>query len=263
MEGYVAFLDIIGFSELIKESTFDQKFEKYSRILRKTTQTNNRDLQHITFSDSVIINTKEGDEQNLLNLIWAIAEINFRLLTELDIPICGSVSKGPFSRYEDRKNGNVIIAGAPIIDAYRYEQRQDWIGVMLSPTVLRDNPNLFIYGQLKPPSDESEVKEIRSYFPWPLLIQRFHAIPFKKLNDFDDQYYNGFVIVPQRYGCQEPAELIKDLDDYKNRLDPLMAFASEPDQQNKYRETARWIEEVKNYWSDVSNRRVWLESHES
>jgi hypothetical protein len=241
----------------MKGNTFNQKFEEYSRILRKATQRNNRDIQHITFSDSVIINTKEANERNLLDLIWAIAEINYRLLTELDIPICGSVSKGPFSRYEDKKNGNVIIAGAPIIDAYQYEQRQNWIGVMLSPTVLRDNPNLFQYGSFNPPRDDNEAKEIKSCFPWPLLIRRYRSIPFKKLNDFDDQNYDGFVIVPQNSGCQEPAELIKDLDDYKNRLDPLMAFASEPDQQNKYRETARWIEEVKNYWGDVSNRRVW------
>ena len=121
---------------------------------------------------------------------------------------------------------------------------------------------LFKYGNLKPPNDENGVREIKSIFPWPLVIHRYRQIPFKKLNDFDEQNYDGFVIIPQHAGCQEPTELISDLDNYMSRLDSLMAFASEPNQQDKYKKTTSWIHTIKNFWNDVINRRVWKDNQE-
>lgn len=258
--GYIAFLDILGFSQLVMKDSFSMDFERYSNILNEAVRADNRDLQYVTFSDSIIINTKYEGEEHLQHLVQAIAEITFHLLTELGLPICGSISRGRFWRYKDDQSASVIIAGSPIIDAYQFEQKQDWIGVILSPEVIKVNPALLEYCQLKPPNEIEGAKEIQRHFPWPLLIQRYRKIPFQRRNEFDDQTFDGIVVVPQHHTCQEPMELIVDLDKYKAKLDQMLLFASEPSEQSKYGETSLWISEAKQNWKNIIEGRVWQDS---
>ncbi|MDD4876265.1 MAG: hypothetical protein PHQ86_03935 [Dehalococcoidales bacterium] len=170
IEGYVAFFDMLGFSELVREGSFSENFNKYSEILSNAVEINKDGLQYVTFSDSVVINTKNKGKEQLQYLIRAVADISFRFLTELDIPICGSISIGQFDRHE-HKDGNVIIAGRTIIDAYQYEQKQDWVGVMLSPKVVRDKPDLRKCCQLPKLNSREDGEKLRKCLPvWPFIL---------------------------------------------------------------------------------------------
>ena len=102
MLGFVAFLDLLGFSELIQREDFSDKFERYVDIIEKTLDTDTTGFQYIIFSDSLIINTKNNDKEQLLKLSTSISHISYRLLTELDLPICGCISVGRFDRFQKK-----------------------------------------------------------------------------------------------------------------------------------------------------------------
>lgn len=250
--GHVAFLDILGFSELVNNQSFSDKFAQYSKILSTAVHAIGRNLHYITFSDSVLINTSERSEESLLHLIQAVSEISFNFLTELKLPTCGSISSGEFWR-QKTENGDVMLAGPPIIDAYRLEQQQDWVGVMLSPRVVESIPNLIKYSHLTEPcGSKAKAKDLQSRFPWPLLIYRYQSIPFHQPNGLKNQNYEGFVIVPQNHTDAKPEVLISALEKYGGKLDELMTFAPGPNPQKKYRETQKCIAEIKNKWTRIN-----------
>ncbi len=262
INGYVAYLDILGFSELVQRESFSKEFDQYSEILSNAVRTNNRGLQYVTFSDSVVINTREDGEEHLQHLIQAISEITFNFLIQLGVPICGCVSRGQFWRHKSR-HGDTMLAGQPIIDAYRFEQEQDWVGVMLSPQVLKFAPALHDYSRLKPLRNNKDGRELEKRFPWPLLIHRYPMVPFRKPNDFTDRTYDGFVIVPQRSGCADPTDLVKDLDLCNHKLDDLMTFAPEPSAQRKYQATKNWIHRLKRDWHTITKLSYWSNRHQN
>ena len=140
IDGYVAFLDILGFTELVTRSSFDNDFARYSDIISAAAQLNGN-LNYVTFSDNVVINTGGKSPDDLRGILQTVAEIAYRLLVEMDVPVRGCISAGRFSRIVS-DNGDVMIAGAPIVDAVYYEKEQDWVGVILSPSVLKADPDV-------------------------------------------------------------------------------------------------------------------------
>ena len=254
---------MLGFSELVQEGSFSDNFKKYSEILSNAVEANKEDLQYVTFSDSVVINTKKDDGVQLQYLIQTVADISFHFLTELNIPICGSISIGEFDRHE-HKDGNVMIAGRPIIDAYQYERKQDWIGVMLSPKVIRNKPNLVECCRLPRLNSVEDGEKLRKCLPlWPFILQKYYDIPFRNQNNVFEEHsrYSGFVIVPQRYGWREPEEVIGDLGKYKEKLEELKLFAPEPSAQMKYQYALNWIGYVEGKLRDVIGTSFWRDSH--
>ena len=134
---------------------------------------------------------------------------------------------------------------------------------MLSPQVLKHHSSLLEHSRLKPPRNNKEGKELESRFPWPLLVHRYPMIPFRKPNDLTDRTYDGFAIVTQHGGCKEPAELIKDLHMYENKLDDLMVFAAEPSAQRKYQATKKWVRQVQLDWHKVIKVSYWSNRYDS
>src|SRR5262245_14073421 len=62
-------------------------------------------------------------------------------MLEKEIPLRGAIAHGSLTRTKT-KNGGVFVAGKPIVDAYRFETVQNWLGVMVAPSVLKKVPNL-------------------------------------------------------------------------------------------------------------------------
>jgi len=233
MKGYVAYLDIIGFSELVRKLEFLESFEQYSKIIENSINNASIKMKYILFSDNLVINTEKDDLEDLELLCKVLSEINFRLLTEMGLPICGCISVGDFSRAE--KNGNVIIVGTPIVDAVRYEEKQDWIGIMLSPSVIEKNPTLIEKTNLW----AKRLDEIKVHLPWPLFLQRYGEIPFQDGNVFD-----GYVIVPRHPGSNHFDLINVDLMLYREKLIELKLSAPDPHAQNKYDGTLDYIHSV-------------------
>ena len=74
IDGYVAFLDILGFSELVSRTTFEEDFDfsRYSEIIGKAVQTDSSSLQYAIFSDSIVVSTDSGSRKQLQQIVEAV-----------------------------------------------------------------------------------------------------------------------------------------------------------------------------------------------
>lgn len=115
-EKYVAFLDVMGFSNLVNNrgNNYDQLesyFTKITEILEKL-RDDKAEIQSLLISDSIILIAPK-DEQGFIQLLWAIRRIQSILLWK-KILLRGAVSYGEIY-YNDEKN---IIVGKGFIRAY-------------------------------------------------------------------------------------------------------------------------------------------------
>lgn len=142
----VAFLDILGFKELISSKPLDEVVEKYELMLGAT-QAMNKPFQYTKnvpslfpdhpeneqwckryiFSDSIILIANGDDEISFFKLIVYARKL-FITLISMKLPARGAISYGEL--YENPANNLVI--GKSLTDAYLLEQSQDWIGVAIS-----------------------------------------------------------------------------------------------------------------------------------
>lgn len=133
-EQYVAFLDVMGFSDLVNkrnvkrlESYFDRIQEVLSSI--RTTKTS---IQSFLISDSIIL-IAPGTKKDFENLIIAIRRIQSSLLWK-KILLRGAVSYGEVF-YENQRN---IIVGKGFIKAYLLEKEAVFPRVIIDPIIIKN-----------------------------------------------------------------------------------------------------------------------------
>ena len=143
VQSYVAFLDVLGFKELVygKKAEDKEKLEKYFHhieefiiYLKTTPIKSDLDIGYIVISDSIIITVKhcQSNDENikiLRHLCIAIAFLQ-SLLSVLDIWLRGGISSG--ETYFDEKNHQII--GKAYIEAYLLEEK-----LVSNPHVVLDN----------------------------------------------------------------------------------------------------------------------------
>lgn len=243
--GYVAFIDLLGFSELVKRIDFGESFDQYTEIIETNLESKDINLQYIIFSDSIIINTGDIVVEQLNFLIQSISQLSYQLLIEMNLPLCGSISVGEFSRKKDNK-GNVMIAGPPIVDAVHYEKQQDWIGCMLTPKVIKQNPELRTTTLISP---EVSPEEIYSYFKYSKYTQRYEKIPFR------DSTFDGYALLPQSKKEDNVGELLECLNFYDEKLDELKLYSPNFLIQRKYSNTQKFIRTIIERWEASTVKR--------
>jgi hypothetical protein len=219
--GYLAFLDVLGFSAIVGRGDYPAKVDQYMKTLHESiNKVYMEDLEHVTFSDSVVISTKTSDQAAIELLLLAVAEINYRLVVELGWAVRGCVSCGTFFR--TTKTDNVLVAGTPIVDAYHFENEQGWVGVMLSPRIMKEsNANI-----------ESLLNQ--------RLLEPYALIPFGKSDDYRGTY-DGYVVVPRATAANEPNEVFRGLGKYFEALQRLKLAAPDTRSQRKYKATMEWV----------------------
>jgi len=143
VQSYVAFLDVLGFKELVysKKVEDKKKLEKYFHHIKEFIAylkiipiKDSLDIGYIVISDSIIITVKhnESNENNieiLRHLCIAIGVLQ-SLLSVLDIWLRGGISSG--ETYFDRINNQII--GKAYIEAYLLEEK-----LVSNPHVVLDN----------------------------------------------------------------------------------------------------------------------------
>lgn len=143
VQSYVAFLDVLGFKELVysKKDVDKEKLEKYFHHIEKfinylktTPIKSDLDIGYIVISDSIIITVKHSvsKEDNIKILRHLCIAIGFlqSLLSVLDIWLRGGVSSG--ETYFDKANNQII--GKAYIEAYLLEEK-----LVSNPHVVLDN----------------------------------------------------------------------------------------------------------------------------
>jgi len=102
-------------------------------------------LNYVIFSDCIVIyesgHAGPGGKggQKLERLIRCCSQLSYALL-ELEQPFRGCIAAGNYCVRPDPKHKGVLVVGQPLLDAYKWEQRLQWIGIVMHPTVL-DQPS--------------------------------------------------------------------------------------------------------------------------
>ncbi|PHO06810.1 hypothetical protein BFT35_08990 [Thermoanaerobacterium thermosaccharolyticum] len=143
---YVAFLDILGFKNIINNfnghinelgNILNSKFRAaiYAGLTEKEVDINviEKNVQSIElspmidfyqFSDSIIIYTDNDDIDRLEKIIRSLNILMARSILE-GFPLRGALSKG------DMFIKPPIIIGEPFISAYKLEEQQEWAGIII------------------------------------------------------------------------------------------------------------------------------------
>lgn len=124
-----------------------------------------------------------------------------------------------------------MVAGPPILHAYEFEEKQDWVGIMLTPQLVEEVPQILRRGTLR-----SSLEGNQEATTGRRLFQEWD-IPFKN----QAAKYRGFALLPNpdtaasREGGQRCLEVAL------SSLDAMEHFAPDPGSQAKYREAKAFL----------------------
>lgn len=139
-KGYVAFLDVLGFKEMVfsndleKINIYVNTIERSIDYLKSIPAKQELEIGYIVISDSIIISvkhTKSNDDniERLRNLCIAIGFLQVSLATK-DIWLRGAITSGDVD-FDSKKNQ---VIGKAYIDAYLLEEK-----FVSNPQVILDN----------------------------------------------------------------------------------------------------------------------------
>jgi hypothetical protein len=224
-KGYVALMDVLGFSDALLNQGSEKFLQDYQAVLSDAVA-GSAGAEYVVFSDSIILTQPGTGFGDLLAISRACALLMFALLKR-NIPVRGAISYGEYVR-SSMQSANVFVAGNPIVDAYRYEQAQKWIGVMLTPTVVRKDGELLAKGGT-------------GQFSMPVSggIESCREIPIAE-GGAAPAAYEGYAVVP----CSLSTTNIVATDVRQWTLPCLKrmkASAPSPAEQAKYSRTVNWL----------------------
>lgn len=130
---YVAFLDVMGFKELVQGSSVD-KLENYFNIVDTSFEffsEHRKTLDKLAISDSIIIATGDSIE-NFTALLKSIRMLQARCATS-DIWLRGGIS---FGEVHFDQNTNTIV-GRGFVNAYLLESQAVFPRVIIDPAILK------------------------------------------------------------------------------------------------------------------------------
>jgi hypothetical protein len=193
---YFAFLDIMGFRELVKNNPHDELVSLYKRLVNfqvefyeKYHQEEQKHraeklgeyfeptgLRLVSISDSIMLWTKNSKENSLIELASAV-KLLMSISMSIGIPLRGAIVKGDIEILE--RENSLSIIGRGLVHAYETEGKQNWSGCTV------DN-GIFTY-----------LKSIQN-----IVLNRPGAHRFEKLDSlfveteipFKDKPRKGFVI---------------------------------------------------------------------
>lgn len=178
---FVAFLDILGFSDLVKENDTQYLLNLYKRgiievneILQKFWETDewrehvkNPKVRSLTVSDSIILYTEGNGLDSFLKIIVYVHSFINYLISE-GLPVRGAITFGDFVNISNRNNN--ILLGRSIVRAFELEKTQEWAGCVIDDICFER----FDYDYKL----SSPLKALLGDF---IQIIRF-AVPFKDIN---------------------------------------------------------------------------------
>lgn len=132
-DGFVAFLDVMGFSNLVNRGnirSLESYFEKITEVLDNLSEEKAK-IKSFIISDSIILIAPHG-LQNFIQLLWAVRRIQSALLWR-KILLRGAISYGQVYYNKDRN----LIVGKGYIRAYLLEQEAIYPRVIIDPSIIK------------------------------------------------------------------------------------------------------------------------------
>ena len=133
-ERFVAYIDIMGFKDLVARSTHEEVYQMMKTINEKReanasikwSQSAEKLVRTTTYSDSIIIYSKDNTEDSFNSISSTVSGLTNDLFTE-GIPHKGAIAFGKMTLDTD----NSIFFGQPLIDAYLLQEELSFYGVII------------------------------------------------------------------------------------------------------------------------------------
>jgi hypothetical protein len=250
--GYLAFLDVLGFSALVGADRTGGRIQKYLDCLERTS--NKGSVDFVVFSDSIILTAEGDDAETFLGIAQSCSTLFFDLLKE-GVPLRGAIAHGSFVRKAVKRS--VFVAGRAVVEAYRFEQAQNWVGIMVAPSALEQNPNLVEKCRLSGFTGDGNYQDLQSRIAWPAFIQRCEHMPFHSESGPD--LLEGFAVVPTS-GVLERVELRNSIQEAIDKMAWLRSIAPSPGAQFKYRQPMIWLNQILTWWREAAATQARLAS---
>ena len=130
---YVGFIDVMGFKDMVMRSSHDDIYKMMKVINKAKTLNENLSstkdhelIRSTTYSDSIMLYTKDNSDESLGALIEVISGLTNDLFIE-GIPHKGSVAYGKMTLDTERS----IFFGQPLIDAYLLSEELFFYGIII------------------------------------------------------------------------------------------------------------------------------------
>lgn len=145
---YFAFLDILGFSRLVRNNDHKTLVELYKALVtfpvtfyddfhhneqkqleeKLGEKFNQTGVRLVNISDSIMLWTNNSKEQSLIELLFAV-KLLMSTSMSIGIPLRGSVVMGDIEVLEQKRS--LSIVGRGLVHAYEMEKIQKWSGCMI------------------------------------------------------------------------------------------------------------------------------------
>lgn len=225
--GFVAFIDILGFSRRVASEGLEGFFPEYEGALREALiDREDKRMSYVVSSDSVVIYNKEDNAHGLMQLIDSCGRLYSELL-EVGLAIRGCISAGKFIHSTSQQG--TIVAGPALLEAIDYEKLQDWVGIMLGPSVMRRFPHIEVTGNVR-------VTEVGRWFQGPHDADAGQHIIARASIPFQGQVraYDGWAVLPGVSMIVSPNGRLLHIDAKMRELRLLRSLAPDPRSQAKY-----------------------------
>ncbi|SEJ44629.1 hypothetical protein SAMN04244579_04414 [Azotobacter beijerinckii] len=134
---YLLFLDILGFSELVETKSTQEIYAVIDNALKEFGRWEelNGLFKTIYFSDTFIFYQEpKGYGRWAFLDVYAIGGMVLSALLAAGIPARGAISFGEFEVNLDATGRHQVYFGKALIEAYKAEQREKWIGITILPS---------------------------------------------------------------------------------------------------------------------------------
>jgi len=142
---WVAYFDILGFEnqvldfqkqygsgnlDVFVKNYYEEILDYIESRLKKQTELMPTRFDYVCSSDSFVFFTADDSKESYVTIDQVARLFFFRMICK-EIPFRGALIIGDF--YADKEKN--IFVGQGLIDAYKYAEKQDWIGYVLTPNV--------------------------------------------------------------------------------------------------------------------------------
>ncbi|MFP0199042.1 hypothetical protein ACKJSM_28270 [Pseudomonas sp. PHC1] len=197
------FLDVLGFSQLVETKTVQEVYGVIDESLKAFGywEKMNGLFKTIYFSDTFIFYQEPKGYANWAFLdIYAIGSMLLSALLAKGIPARGAISFGEFEVDLDTTGRHQVYFGKALIEAYKAEQSEKWIGITVLPSAWM-------------PYEHSNPGSIASWEQERAWLKREDDVlllnPFIKLRGWYDLYLVGDVPTP--YSLYDAPEFPNDI----------------------------------------------------
>ena len=200
MKKYVAFLDILGFKNKLKQLG-QESAKQYISAFSSTAyhewrQFDSQCVEGYIVSDSFIIYTKNTSGKALCELLRIIDSICKKEFSENRILIRGAIAKGEFERMPAEELSSLskgLMVGQAYVDAYTMEDKSKVAGILLSEEVHSDMEELDNPYECTEEKVNGVSTYIMRYLDYPFLSSSDNLAQFISLavdSNWLPHYYN-------------------------------------------------------------------------